>query len=92
MKIRGENETIDDLLERDLEKLIAPSGWKLLRLRLTPREIEVCDLIRDGLASKDIARALIISLKTVEKHRVNIRKKLGIRDRGINLASLLKII
>ena len=87
MKIKEKNKAFDDL-----EELIAPSGWKLLQLRLTPREIEVCDLIKKGLTSKDIARTLSISLKTVEKHRDNIRKKLGIANRRINLASLLKII
>jgi len=92
MNIYEKNEELDDLLERDLGKLISPSGWKLLRLRLTPREIDVCELIRDGIGSKDIARTLSISLKTVEKHRDNIRKKLGIANRRINLASLLKII
>lgn len=86
MKINVKNEALDDLLERDLEKLIATSGWKLLQLRLTPREIEVCDLIKAGSASKDIARTLSISFKTVEKHRDNIRKKLGIANRRINLA------
>ncbi|MEA1929157.1 MAG: helix-turn-helix transcriptional regulator [Candidatus Auribacterota bacterium] len=80
-KEQEKNEALDDLLERGIEKLIAPSGWKRLQLRLTSREIEVCDLIRVGIASKDIARTHSISLKTVEKHRDNIRKKLGIANR-----------
>jgi len=90
MKAGKKKEPPDGLPARDLEKLIAPSGWKLLRLRLTPREIEVCDLIREGLPSKKIARALSISLKTVEKHRDNIRKKLGIANRRINLTPFLQ--
>ena len=52
MKVNGENEAFDDLLKRDIEKLIAPSGWRILQLRLTPREIEVCDLIRGGSRAK----------------------------------------
>jgi DNA-binding NarL/FixJ family response regulator len=48
---------------------------------LTPRETEVVKLIAEGNSSKDIARTLVISEKTVERHRANILEKLGMRDR-----------
>jgi DNA-binding NarL/FixJ family response regulator len=48
---------------------------------LTPREDEVLKLIAEGYSSKDIADTLVISLKTVERHRANILQKLGMRDR-----------
>jgi DNA-binding NarL/FixJ family response regulator len=48
---------------------------------LTPREDEVIKLIAEGYSSKEIADALTISLKTVERHRSNILGKLGMRDR-----------
>jgi DNA-binding NarL/FixJ family response regulator len=48
---------------------------------LTPREDEVLKLIAEGHSSKDIAHTLVISLKTVERHRANILQKLGMRDR-----------
>jgi DNA-binding NarL/FixJ family response regulator len=48
---------------------------------LTRREDEVLKLIAEGLSSKEIARALTISIKTVENHRANILAKLGMRDR-----------
>jgi DNA-binding NarL/FixJ family response regulator len=48
---------------------------------LTPREEEVVKLIAEGLSSKEIARLLTISLKTVERHRANVLAKLGMRDR-----------
>lgn len=48
---------------------------------LTPREDEVTKLIAEGLSSREIANALTISLKTVERHRANILQKLGMRDR-----------
>jgi DNA-binding NarL/FixJ family response regulator len=38
-------------------------------------------LIAEGYASKEIASVLVISLKTVESHRANILRKLGMRDR-----------
>ena len=48
---------------------------------LTTREDEVIKLIAEGQSSKEIARALTISVKTVERHRANILGKLGMRDR-----------
>ena len=48
---------------------------------LTAREDEVVKLIAEGHSSKEIARALTISIKTVERHRANILEKLGMRDR-----------
>jgi DNA-binding NarL/FixJ family response regulator len=48
---------------------------------LTPRELEVLKLIAEGCTSKEIADRLVISVKTVERHRQNILDKLGLRDR-----------
>jgi DNA-binding NarL/FixJ family response regulator len=48
---------------------------------LTPRELEVLKLIAEAHTSKDIAETLVISIKTVERHRANILQKLGMRDR-----------
>jgi DNA-binding NarL/FixJ family response regulator len=48
---------------------------------LTPRELEVLKLIAEGYTSKEIASKLVLSVKTVERHRANILGKLGMRDR-----------
>ena len=48
---------------------------------LTPREDEVLKLIAEGYSSKEIGETLVISIKTVERHRANIMAKLGMRDR-----------
>jgi DNA-binding NarL/FixJ family response regulator len=48
--------------------------------RLTSREVEVLQLIAEGLANKQIAAELTISIKTVEKHRQNLMTKLDIHD------------
>ena len=48
---------------------------------LTPRELEVLKLIAEAYTNKQIADALFISVKTVERHRQNILDKLGMRDR-----------
>jgi len=48
---------------------------------LTAREEEVLKLVAEGNSSKEIARILVISVKTVERHRANMLQKLGLRDR-----------
>jgi DNA-binding NarL/FixJ family response regulator len=48
---------------------------------LTPRELQVLKLIADAHTSKEIAKELFISIKTVERHRANILDKLGMTDR-----------
>jgi DNA-binding NarL/FixJ family response regulator len=48
---------------------------------LTPRELEVLKLIAEAHTNKEIAQKLVISVKTVERHRQNILDKLGMRDR-----------
>ncbi len=58
--------------------------------RLSTQEYKVAELIRDGLSSKEIADFLGVSLKTVQTHRKNIRKKLQLTHKQINLTSFLK--
>jgi DNA-binding NarL/FixJ family response regulator len=48
---------------------------------LTPREEEVVKLVAEGNSSKEIAETLVISVKTVDRHRANILAKLDLRDR-----------
>lgn len=55
---------------------------------LSKREIEVVQLIKEGLLSKEIAKSLNISLKTVEVHRYNILRKLKLK----NTAALVNFI
>ena len=61
----------------------SPIPGKLLRKRnadLTSRELEVIQLVAEGFANKQIADELAISVKTVEKHRQQLKKKLNIQD------------
>jgi DNA-binding NarL/FixJ family response regulator len=48
---------------------------------LTPREVEVVKLIAESYTTREIAETLVISEKTVERHRSNVLEKLGFRDR-----------
>jgi DNA-binding NarL/FixJ family response regulator len=58
-------------------------------LRLSRSEIRVCRLIQDGFSSKEIAENMSISFETIQTHRRNIRKKLGLKGRKVNLYATL---
>jgi DNA-binding NarL/FixJ family response regulator len=66
---------IRDHLDRAREGELVPED------PLTPRESEIVKLIAEGHSSRQIAELLVISDKTVERHRANILDKLGLRDR-----------
>jgi DNA-binding NarL/FixJ family response regulator len=57
------------------------AGEELPEDPLTPRESEVVKLVAEGLSNREIAAELVISDKTVERHRANILAKLGMHDR-----------
>jgi PAS domain S-box-containing protein len=82
------------LLERNLRELTTSFGLKITdkENRLTPKEIEICNMIKSGLSSKDISGLLNISSLTVSKHRGNIRKKLNICNKDANLVSFLRAL
>jgi DNA-binding NarL/FixJ family response regulator len=67
-------------LVRDYLKRAA-EGEELPDDPLTPRESEIVKLIAEGHTSREIAELLVISEKTVERHRANVLEKLGMRDR-----------
>ncbi len=60
-------------------------------ISLSPMELRVAMMIKNGFKSEEIARLLHISVDTVKTHRRNIRKKLNIKNSNINLVSYLKL-
>ena len=81
-----------DLVEENLHQLTSDFGANIsdYRLKLTPREIEICNMIKNGLTTKEIANTLSVSLRTVDNHRNHIRKKLNILQEKVSLASYLQ--
>ena len=81
--MRGEPFICPDALTALMREYVrrAGRGDRLPGTVLTPREAEIVKLIAEGRASKEIAALLVISLKTVERHRANILQKLEMRDR-----------
>ncbi len=61
-----------------------------ISLQFTLAEMKVCQLIEVGHSSKEVASMLRISTETVQTHRRNIRRKLGIRGRGTQLFTILQ--
>ncbi|MBD3401439.1 PAS domain-containing protein [candidate division GN15 bacterium] len=81
-----------ELLEKELSQIASPFIQTLQNhfAKLSPRELEVCRLIKNGMTSKEIAEMLNLSLGTIQKHREMIRRKLGLTNDGINLHSYLQ--
>jgi PAS domain S-box-containing protein len=80
-----------DLLESTLNDIVAPFAQKLSSkyLGLTPTEIQIAHLVRDGKTTKEISELMNVSTATVESHRKGIRMKIGIRNTKANLRSYL---
>ncbi|MCG8335924.1 MAG: PAS domain S-box protein [Proteobacteria bacterium] len=58
-------------------------------LKLSPSELKVCQFVQAGVATKEIAETLGLSIDTIQTHRKNIRKKLGLQGRDVNLFTYL---
>lgn len=80
-----------DILEDQLLKLTPGGeyGRHALLLKLTPTEMKVCQFIQAGATTKDIAEALNLSVVTIQTHRRNIRRKLDLQNRNVNLYTFL---
>jgi len=83
--------TYVDIIETNLNDIISPFLQKMgLKFsRLTPTEIEIANLIKQGKQTKDICKLLHMSKGAINFHRNNIRKKLGLNKEKVNLRSFL---
>jgi PAS domain S-box-containing protein len=83
-----------DQIDNSLREIISPFVDELARAvkSLTPTELRVCTYIKRGLAVKEIAELEHLSPETISAHRRNIRRKLHIANRKINLTSYLREI
>jgi PAS domain S-box-containing protein len=79
------------VLESNLSDVISPFSRTLSAkfLSLTPTEIQIAGMVREGKMSQEIADVLNLSKRTVESHRAGIRKKLGLKNKKANLRSHL---
>lgn len=79
------------IIENGLIEIVEPFGDRFgsAKHKLTPQEIKVSVLIRQGKTTKDIAEIMGISSRTVDFHRTKIRRKLGLKSQSENLRSYL---
>ncbi len=81
-----------ELLRDNLMEISSPFINQLTQKfqSLTPTEIAICNMIRTGLRSKEIAQLRGVSIATISRHRERIRRKLGIANKDVNLTSYLQ--
>lgn len=82
------------ILESNLMEIVSPFSKKLSDplIKMTPTEIQIASLIKQGQSNKEISKSLHISVRTVANHRHNIRNKLGLVSQKINLRTYLSSI
>jgi PAS domain S-box-containing protein len=85
-------QTFVSIIKSNLNDLISPLASNLSSkyFALTPSEIQIADLIKHGKTSKEIASILNVSPKAISFHRGNLRKKLGLLNKKINLRTYLQ--
>jgi DNA-binding CsgD family transcriptional regulator len=81
-----------EMLQTNLEEITSPFISHLYSSyhSLTPTEISICNMIRNGLRTKEIAQIRGVSTATVNRHREHIRRKLKITNSEANLATFLQ--
>jgi PAS domain S-box-containing protein len=83
--------TLLGIIKTNLDEIISPFArdFASIKYRLTPQEIKVASLIRQGKTTKVIAELMGLSLRTIEFHRTKIRHKLGLKHKTDSLKTHL---
>ena len=89
--VTNQQKILIEIIETNLYNIITPFAKEMSapRKRLTPVELRVASLIKEGKTTEEIANALCLAVGTVVTHRANIRKKLGLRNSKVNLRTYL---
>ena len=90
-RLRPKDKTLAEIIETHLKDIISPLLQKFshAKILLTPQEMQVASLVKDGRTSKEIADILNVSEATINFHRKNLRDKFGIKGKQANLRSYL---
>ena len=80
-----------EILESNVNQIISPFSHNLSSkyFKLTPKEIQIAGLIKEGMTTKEISNIMNSSTSTIDFHRKNIRKKFGLNNKKDNLQSYL---
>jgi len=90
-KLGNKEKAYIEVIESNLNEIISPFVRSISDkfFRLTPTEMQVINLIRRGKTTKEIAETMNLATSTIDFHRNNIRKKIGIKNKQINLSTYL---
>ena len=79
------------ILERNLDNIMSPflRGMSIGHLKFTPSELQIVNCLKEGLSTRQMAEFFNLSPRTVESYRDNIREKLGIKKKKLNLRTYL---
>jgi PAS domain S-box-containing protein len=90
-KLDDQQRALLSIMESNIQEIVSPFTRKmsLKYLNLTPTEIRIANLIRHGSSTKKIAELMNVSPRTIETHRKNIRRKIGLGCKRANLRSHL---
>ena len=89
--LKSGERTLIDIIDSNLKDITSPLLQRLTtaKIILTPQEIQVAALVKEGKSSKEIADVLNVSPTTISFHRKNLRKKLGLDNTRKNLRTYL---
>jgi DNA-binding CsgD family transcriptional regulator len=79
-----------NVLETNLNEIVSPFLHTIQQLNLTPRETQIASLIKDGKTTKEIAKIVGVATSSIDSYRNNIRSKLGLNNKKVNLQSCLQ--
>ncbi len=90
-KIDEKQKSYIQILESNIHDIVSPFAYHLSSkfLKLTPTEIQVTNLIKQGKTTKEIAEIMNLATSTIDFHRNNIREKIGIKNKKTNLRTYL---
>ena len=90
-ELDDQQKVLVDIIDSNIKEIVSPFYRKMSmkELNLTPMEIQISNLIIQGASSKKIGKIINISSRTVDTHRKNIRKKIGLDQKRANLRSYL---
>lgn len=86
-KLSDKQKAYLDIMELNLNDIVSPflHGLSSKFLRLTPTEVQITNLVKQGKTTKEIAEIMHLAKSTIDFHRDNIRKKFGIKNKQTNL-------
>jgi DNA-binding CsgD family transcriptional regulator len=90
-RLKAKDRTLVEIVDRHLQDIISPLLQRFANasIILTPQEMQVATLVKDGRTSQEIADILNVAETTINFHRKNLRIKFGLRNKRTNLRSYL---